>query len=387
GADSLYLTFLLKQWAQKHKCSLYAVTIDHKLRPESSVEAKKVHQLLTRHKIDHTILSWRGEKPKTRVEEVARDKRYELLLNFCKKHKAKALFLAHHQGDQAETFLSRLARGSGLDGLTAMHPVCMREGMLLVRPLLNMPKADIIQALKSQKIKWIEDPMNHDLIYERVRWRHLLPDLEKNGLNMSAICVATHRLQRCQRALEFYTDEFLKRGCALYDWGYVSLEKGIFEAQPLEIRVRSLMRLLKWMSPMDRSISLDSVEKIANTLPQHATLSGCQWVCTKNTIFLAQELKYMPGRQKVPACSWFNWGKMRLWTNQSFVVSAGAPKPRITGIPYLIQRTFPLIPADYRIISSAEMPKMAQKRLEKLLKEGYKNKEKVVMIELNLEKG
>ena len=382
GADSLYLTLLLNEWAKKKKCSVIAVTVDHGLRLESAREAKSVHALLQKFGVKHTILQWKGVKPKTRVEELAREKRYELLLNFCKKKKATMLFLAHHQADQMETFLSRLARGSGLDGLTGMHPISMRQGILLIRPLLNTSKLDIVQALKSAQIPWVEDPMNEDISYERVRWRQISPNLAKIGLNANAVAVSAHRLQRAQQALDFYAKEFLLHCCQISNWGYVMIPKGSFEQLPFEIRVRVVMRLLMWMSPMTKVISLESVEKIALANPKHATLGGCQWVTSKEGIFIAQELKYMPKRLKIIAGKWTNWGHMRLWTNRSFTTFAGAPLVRLKDIPFLIQRTFPVVPKEFQVIALSDLTIKEQKGLEKSCKKGYKKHKQIVVIDL-----
>lgn len=182
GADSLYLTHLMASWCKKKKRQLLAVTVNHNLRPEAEKETLWVHKQLSKHNISHDVLVWEGPKPKTRLEERARDKRYELLLDFCHKHKAASLFLAHHQQDQAETFWTRLARGSGLDGLCGMAPVSQRADILIVRPLLNTPKEAILKTLKKHRIKWVEDPMNQDTLYERVRWRQAQAQLDKMGL-------------------------------------------------------------------------------------------------------------------------------------------------------------------------------------------------------------
>ena len=65
--------------------------------------------------------SWRGKKPKSGIEAAAREARYQLMGAWMAKHRIGTLFVGHTQDDQAETFLLRLARGSGLDGLAAMR--------------------------------------------------------------------------------------------------------------------------------------------------------------------------------------------------------------------------------------------------------------------------
>ena len=137
GADSLCLTFLLHEWASKRKVQIYAFTVDHGLRKESAEEAKYVHQVLTQKGMAHQTLIWKGKKPTVSVEEKARQARYDLLFDACRKNKIEYLCLAHHQNDQAETFWLRLIRSSGVDGLSAMGECVQRGEITLLRPLLD----------------------------------------------------------------------------------------------------------------------------------------------------------------------------------------------------------------------------------------------------------
>src|SRR5690606_16901854 len=99
------------------------------------------------------------------VMEYARELRYQLLTQFCQQHNIHHLAVAHHLDDQAETFLLRLARGSGVDGLAAMSPISSLHGLTLLRPLLNTPKADLVSYLQARNIPWVEDPTNRNPAY------------------------------------------------------------------------------------------------------------------------------------------------------------------------------------------------------------------------------
>ena len=374
GADSLYLTFLLKQWCQKSKHDLFAVTIDHALRPEAKKEAQWVHNKLSQQKIEHAILTWEGVKPKTHIEERAREKRYQLLLDFCRQKKASALFLAHHQQDQSETFWTRLAHSSGLDGLGAMSPVTQRENILLVRPLLKTPKSEIVNTLKKHKLTWLEDPMNQNTIYERVQWRQNQKELDKMGLNAKVVGKATDRLLRAKNALNFYTTQFLQAHLEKTLDGYVKIDEKIFNALPMEIRIRSLMQILKLLTDQDKIISLDSAENLIKNMPKYATLAGCQWVISHHQIFLMPELKNLE-RKLVLANQWTDWGVCQIWTNQTFYAQAKAPTPRIKGVPYLIQRSILKVPCNYKRV-------YVEKELEKKLKLDYKSKVPIVVVKI-----
>ena len=380
GADSLYLTYILHLWTKQKKINLLAVTVDHNLRQNSRQEADWVHQQLAKQGIQHTILSWNGPKPKTHIEERAREERYRLLIDFCHKNKAKFLFLAHHQQDQAETFWARLARGSGLDGLCGMAALAKRTNITIVRPLLNTPKTLIIKALKQNHVKWAEDPMNQDTNYERVRWRQTQSQLDKMGLTSDYITKSTYRLQRAKEALDFYTQAFIEQHLQTSSDGFVSLDEKTLASLPYEMRIRILLYIFNLFNRKNKIISLESIEKIALSLPKHATLNGCQWVISHNKIFVAPELKLFTPTI-IPANTWVLWGNSYVFTNKTFQAKASAPKPRLKNIPFLIQRTFLQVPSDYQIIRID-----TEKELEKKAKKDYKDKTPFVIIRFNKRK-
>ena len=377
GADSLYLTYLLAKWCQKTNHQLLAVTVNHNLRPEAKDEAEWVHKQLTKYKIHHEILTWEGTKPSTRIEEKAREKRYELLFDFCRKNKAKILFLAHHQQDQVETFWTRLARGSGLDGLCSMAQLNKRQNILIVRPLLSTTKQTILEALKKNHLKWMEDPMNQDSSYERVRWRKGQAKLDEMGLNSSYITKSITRLQYAKEALDFYATAFLNNKIQKHPQGFISVSEKDFVELPIEMRIRVLTKIFKMLAQTNKILSLESVEKIAITLPKYATLAGCQWIISHKKIFVAPELKYLK-KQSADAFQWIKWGTTLIWTNKPFKIEAGAPTPRIKNIPFLVQRTFLKVPKTHQLhqINS-------EKELEKNVKLNYKDKVPIIVITLN----
>ena len=123
GGDSLALMHLARDHARQHGHPLpHVLTVDHGLRPSSAKDAKAVVAWAKRLGLAAHVLAWRGEKPKTGIEAAAREARYRLMGAFLVKHDIATLLVGHNQDDQAETFLLRLARGSGLDGLAGMQP-------------------------------------------------------------------------------------------------------------------------------------------------------------------------------------------------------------------------------------------------------------------------
>ena len=119
GADSLALVLMAAEMYAVDSIKIVALTVDHGLRSTSAQEAEYVANLMKAHGIEHHILVWEGIKPQTGIEEAARAARYELMREWCLRNDVHYLMVAHHLFDQAETFLMRLQRGSGLKGLCA----------------------------------------------------------------------------------------------------------------------------------------------------------------------------------------------------------------------------------------------------------------------------
>ncbi|MGH6981766.1 MAG: tRNA lysidine(34) synthetase TilS, partial [Stellaceae bacterium] len=171
GADSMALLLLAREWAAARQGDVTALTIDHKLRPEAAKEARRVARWCKARGVVHRTLAWRGKKPKGDIQAAARAARYRLLEDWCVDAGVLHLLLAHHQDDQAETFLLRLARGSGLDGLAAIAPVAERPGCRLLRPLLAMSHGRLVATLEARGQVWLDDPSNDNERYARVRMR------------------------------------------------------------------------------------------------------------------------------------------------------------------------------------------------------------------------
>ncbi|GMO61536.1 MAG: hypothetical protein Ta2D_07510 [Rickettsiales bacterium] len=172
GCDSLALTFMANEWGLQNNKEIYTITIDHKIRvPDSTDEANYIHSLLQKHNIKHIIKTCEN---RLHSEEEAREFRYNAIFDYMKQEKIKVVLFAHHLQDQAENFLIRLFRGSGIKGLSSMKEVVYRGDFIIVRPLLNEKKEDLQQYLIDKNIKWCEDESNSDEVYLRNKIRNFL---------------------------------------------------------------------------------------------------------------------------------------------------------------------------------------------------------------------
>lgn len=167
GPDSLALAAML---ATRNTNGL-ALIVDHGLRPESAQEAAMVAGRAEALGLQTKVLRWTGEKPTTGLMEAARHARYDLLIEACRQAKCSRLYLAHHQDDQIETALFRLARGSGWRGLAAMPDVAQRGGVALLRPLLQTPKAALTAYCEAHGLAYVTDPGNSNPRFQRARLR------------------------------------------------------------------------------------------------------------------------------------------------------------------------------------------------------------------------
>src|SRR5215207_9833709 len=218
GPDSTALLVLAARWraALKKGPQLLAVTVDHGLRPQSAGEARAVKRLASRLGLRHRTLRWTGRKPATGLPEAARAVRYRLLAAAARATGATHVLTAHTLNDQAETVLIRMARGSGPSGLCAIArvtplgslplPASGKREIMLVRPLLDVPKARLIATLEAIGIAFADDPSNRDPRFTRSRLRGSMPVLAGEGLDAPRIALLARRLRRAEETIEVAVD-------------------------------------------------------------------------------------------------------------------------------------------------------------------------------------
>ena len=291
GGDSLALMHLLARWAKRSRKTPPAVlVVDHGLRKESKKEAQAVARKARKLGLEAALLRWTGPRPKSGIEAAAREARYGLMGAWLKKHKVSNLYVGHNEDDQAETFLLRLARGSGLDGLAAMrawvaYPHADFKGLTLVRPLLRTTRADLRVYLKGLGEDWIDDPMNDDPRFDRVRMRKLAPVLAGVGLTPARIASAARHLADAREALELVTEAVLERSScpapAESKQAGILVDPVVLAAAPREVGLRALAALLRQVSGAVYRPRFESLERLwgqlaTDTLGGGATLSGCR---------------------------------------------------------------------------------------------------------------
>ncbi len=280
GGDSIALMHLAARWAKKNrKAPPVILTVDHGLRAGSASEARKVKAVARKLGLAAHILAWKSAKPRGDIEAAARAARYRLMGAWCAKNGIAALYVGHTEDDQAETFLLRLARGSGLDGLTAMRacapfPDPAFSGIRLARPLLELNRADLRAWLIAAGQGWSEDPMNGEARFARVRMRGALAALEEAGLSRGRICDAARHLLRAREALEMVTDAVLLR-CCHAEKELVALDALALAAAPREVGLRALATTLMRVSGQAYRPRFEALERLFDRLGSRELGGGC----------------------------------------------------------------------------------------------------------------
>jgi tRNA(Ile)-lysidine synthase len=285
GGDSVALMVLLAEWAQASGRERPVIlTVDHRLRPGSDRTAAAVVASAQALGLEAHIQVWRGRKPVADIEGAARAARYRLMGSWCRAHGVHALYVAHTLEDQAETFLLRLARGSGVDGLAAMSevspfPLPGFEGICVVRPLLGTSRVGLRTFLAARKIGWHEDEMNVDPRFARVRLRAVWPSLLAAGLSAERIADAARHLARARLALDHDVVVLLSEASQLHE-GYVLLDGATLAAAPREIGLRALARVLMEVSGRAYRPRFERLECLFDAIGRDVfaggrTLHGC----------------------------------------------------------------------------------------------------------------
>lgn len=281
GCDSRALLDLAAAYARTRSRTFTVLTVDHGLRGESAREAQSVAEIARALDAPHVILRWEGEKPRANIEAAARAARYGLMCAWCVAHGVGAILTAHTLNDQAETLIMRLARGSGVDGLSAMAERRDFAGVAIVRPLLDMPRARLRARLEARAIGWLDDAMNEDTRYLRVRVRQAAPALAELGLTPERLAATAQRMRRARIALDEMAGTVFAATVTVAPHGSCDVDLAALRAAPSEIGLRVLARVVMGVGGLVYRPRHDRLERLYRTLCEDGfegdrTLAGCR---------------------------------------------------------------------------------------------------------------
>ena len=297
GPDSLALTFLTKIYSIKKSLKVKYFIIDHKLRKNSSSEAKLVKNLLKAKSINVNIIKWNGTKPRSNVQSLAREKRYNLLVDQAKKLNIKNILTGHHWEDLYENFFIRISRGSGLNGLVSFGETTNKDNIKIIRPLLNFEKKDLIYLTNNVFKKYVNDPSNNDDKFKRVRIRKLTKNLQIEGFDKKKFFLTIKNLKDSNETINFYVKQNLKDNSFFNEKKNTAFLKIEFFNQPHEVIFRSFSEIIKSVGRNyypSRGKKIERIIEIIKNYPNSTvkrTLGNCLINKVNQSIIVTKELK------------------------------------------------------------------------------------------------
>ncbi len=276
GCDSVCLLHLFKHYALSLSLSLHVAHLNHGFRPEAKAEADFVVGLARSWGIPITsssrsVMQVCSDKGLSKQEK-ARAVRYQFLREVADKIGASWIALGHTADDQAETFLMRIIRGTGMRGLKGIPEMRKVTGLgagvaWLIRPLLNLSREEILGELEKEKISYVEDSSNQDSAYLRNRVRHaLFPVLEQyNPSVKKAFCQEADLLREEDDFIEQTLRETVS-GIINTEDGSVAIDLKPFQSLHLALQRRVLRWGIERLHPGLRGVGFHHIEIILNRI-------------------------------------------------------------------------------------------------------------------------
>jgi tRNA(Ile)-lysidine synthase len=385
GPDSLSLVILADRWARERQGEICALTVDHRLRPESSTEIRLLHHWLSTRAIRHEILTWSADKPAGGIQEAARRARYALLADWCQRHGCFHLLIAHHREDQAETHLIRCRASSGANGLAGMSAIRELADCRILRPLLGVPKARLVAFLEAERQHFITDPSNHDPTFERSRLR--TTGAVPVGADFAALLNDIRKLGRERAAHERECDRLLAQTVFLHPAGFGVLDPRLALA-PSDIAEGALQAIITAIGGRPYPARRERVARLRGMLAaanrRGHTLSGCHFVRWRNRILVLRELAGAARAIRVPPGTSHLWDhrfSITLPTNANGAVTIGylgrsgvvelnrlQPERGHGSLPRLV---YPILPAVWDAEGIAAIPHLRYRRDEEAILPGF----------------
>ncbi len=292
GPDSMALAYLSRNLLAEMKYKIYFLLVDHGIRKDSNKESLQVKEILKKNDINLKILK-NKKKINRNFQKNARDVRYELLSGFCKKNRIKNLVTAHHKDDQIETFLIRLSRGSGVEGLSSMSEVTkLQHGIVLIRPFLGYKKEYLKYISRKIFNTTIKDPSNNDKKFLRTNIRDLIKILESKGLNFDQITRSINNISSTKDAINFYVNQSLKKFVKFRKKDAI-LDLKMFNKEPDEVKFKIINKIVKnrtasYYPPRSKKV-INLINGFERSHLKKCTLGGCIFEKKNNLLHVSKE--------------------------------------------------------------------------------------------------
>jgi tRNA(Ile)-lysidine synthase len=272
GPDSTALMALVARW--KSRPPVLVVSVDHGLRPEAAEDARLVAENAAKLGLPSRIMRTPERRESGNLQDWGRRARYACLAEAAREAGFDTIVTAHHREDQAETFLLRLARGSGVYGLAAMAEESDFESLRLARPLLRVARARLAEVAAEAGLAVTADPSNEDVRFDRVKLRKLMPVLAEHGLDASRLADTAGRLRRAASAIDHYVGALLKEHFSADSFGVVRGRVAALAEAPDEVGLRALALILTSVGGADYTPPLDPLENVYAAITNAAGEGG-----------------------------------------------------------------------------------------------------------------
>ena len=294
GPDSLALAAMCKALETSNKKKkFYYIHVNHGIRKNSYSESKSVKKIL---KKQHILLKIVNNKKQilNNIQHNARKLRYSLFNKECKKKKINIILTGHHKDDQIETFLIRLSRGSGVQGLSAMNMTSILDSKIKIfRPFLGENKKSLILISKKVFGTYIKDPSNNNKKFLRSKVRKLLPILKRYGINDDQIIKSINNLRSSSKTINTYSKEILKKAVKRQGKKFFIKKNDLFSLNE-ELQIRTLGFVIKSLNKLDyppRSKKLLTALKFLNSSREAKyQLGGCLLTIRGNYVNIQKSL-------------------------------------------------------------------------------------------------
>lgn len=311
GLDSMCLLHMLEAWCEERGGQAAAAHFNHRLRGAAADRDEEfVREICARWGIPLSVgrgdVGEYAKREGLSMEEAARNLRYAFLRRTAAERECERLYTAHHAGDNAETVLLNLIRGTGLTGLTGMD--WERDG--LCRPLLGVTREKLEAYAAEWKIPHIEDATNADpdAAARNLLRLQVMPLLkELNPRAVEHICGTARRLRGVDRSLE--QDAAARTAHVEAQEGRVTLSMEALAAAPAAVRPQMLLRLFDLLGVGRKDVGAAHLEALMDlacrtawgkegrlSLPHGVTARYCRrWLILETRLQPLMEIQLMPG--------------------------------------------------------------------------------------------